>query len=313
MDKPKKPLTLLNCTKIHEPCFPYFGSVYMTLLSVMQGIVLASIFLPISSLLLQNKFFEITKAIPILILAVTLWHKYVNHHQILGWQLGPMDTVIVAAFGLLEAIMVGVANYKDILEPKYIFNENNFDHQIFYLLLCFAGSVALGVIAYAHSGAKASEEYVRKAIIEHYNSCHKCNNGKSHCTYSPENLYSFLIGFEAHCVFGTFITGFLLFLNICFYSLITRYFKVSIISSSVISTIILFFTVYHYIWRYDFKREINDEKRINLLTAIGGSILNQKRKHSLAYWIFIVPFSVSAHFLSHNKIQDAINKARMDC
>lgn len=310
MDKQKKSLTLLNCTKIHEPCFPYFGSVYMTLLSVMQGIVLASIFLPATSLFFQNKFIEIIKAIPILILAVTLWHKYVNHHQILGWQLGPMDTIIVAAFGLLQAIMVSIANLQGSLDPKYIFNGNSFNNQILYLSFCMTGSILLGIIAYAHSGAKASAEYVKKAIIGHHNSCQQYNNSRNHCTYKPENLYSFLIGFEAHCVFGTIITGVLLLLNILLYTILIKT-SIGIIYSSIISTIFIFFIIYHYLWRYEFKREISDETRIHWLTTIGDSVLNQKWKNSLAYWIFIVPFLVFNHCLSQSKFQEMRNKARM--
>ncbi|HHE33014.1 MAG TPA: hypothetical protein ENL07_10455 [Chlorobaculum parvum] len=225
-----------------------------------------------------------------------------------------MDTIIVAAFGIPQAIMVVIAtkNYQESFRPDYTLNINDFDNQIFYLLIYFSISILLGVIAYAHSGAKASEGYVKKAIIEHYNSCPKCKGGKNHCTYQPDNLYDFLIGFEARCVFGTLTTSLLLFLNTYLYIILTKKYNVSIITSSIICIIILFLVIYHYVWRYDFKREISNKKRTQWLTTIGSCILTKKYNYKIIFWILIVPYLMISHFPLYSKKQERKAKERMN-
>jgi hypothetical protein len=63
--KPKDWKSLLNCRGMHNPPFPYFGSVYMTLLSVMNAAILGGI---VADIILQKSFngWEIVKYLPLL-------------------------------------------------------------------------------------------------------------------------------------------------------------------------------------------------------------------------------------------------------
>ncbi len=121
---------LINCRKIHEPCFPYFSIVYMTLLSVMQGIVFASVIMP-TVYFAEKLDYNALLCFSVLIFSIVLWHKYVNHHQILGWQLGPFDTINIAFFGLLQTIMFlkATENHQLSINGNYIFNSIDFTEQ----------------------------------------------------------------------------------------------------------------------------------------------------------------------------------------
>ena len=285
---------LLNCSKIHEPCFPYFGSVYMTLLSVMQGIVLASIVLPFAYFF-KEKSIEAILFVPVLVFSVVLWHKYVNHHQILGWQLGPMDTVIVTSFGLLQAFMVNtvIKNYQGITSGKYILVPLVFDHQVISILTGVTISSLLGAFAYAHAGSKASEKYVKAVIVAHYNSCPKYKQRDSHCILQPEELYNLLIGFETWCLIGSFKITLYSFANLVLYLISTRLFEVKFIASSFCS-VVLFLIVYcYFLWKYDFKRVISNREIIYKIKSLGETSLGLTNQwnNKLLCWFIIIPSS----------------------
>ncbi|XOF34346.1 MAG: hypothetical protein ACL93V_03350 [Candidatus Electrothrix sp. YB6] len=292
---PNESKNLLGCSRIHEPCFPYFGSVYIALLSVMQGIVLAATLSPFAYFVYRGSY-EAILFIPILIQAVVIWHKYVNHHQVLGWQLGPLDTVLVATFGLLQAFMVSAAtqNYP-VAGNSLLLNIHIFDSQIICILFEISISGLLGVAAYAYSGATASDSYVKNALAAHFNSCPKYEQRKIHCMLSPEELYSFLIGFEVWCIVGTLEISILLFLNLSFYLFLTIFLGVSVIPSSVISITISAIILFYYAWRYDFKRAVSDFERILHIISFGDEslLLTETGKNKFLCWMVFIP----VHFL----------------
>ena len=295
---------LINCRKIHEPCFPYFGSVYMTLLSVMQGIVFASTVVPTISFLEQLKW-DWLLCFSVLIFSIVLWHKYVNHHQILGWQLGPFDTVNIAVFGLLQTVMVinATKNYKDLLDNRYIFDETIFCNQSVYLIAMILFSASLGVASYAHSGSESCKSYVKNVIVEHYNTCSKCNKGNSHCIYDPVDLYQFLVGFEARCLIGTLEICFYLFIDLFLLLFLKNVSENFSLASSVLSVVIYIFITFYFVWHFDFKREIRCPKKMSRTLEIGKFIINNKDRDKLHFWLLVVPRKFFFSFFPFSKVE----------
>jgi uncharacterized protein len=280
----------------------------MTLLSVMQGIVFTSMVVEVvSSIKTLN--YNFLLFFSVLFFSVVLWHKYVNHHQILGWQLGPFDTINIAFFGLLQAFMVANAKAYQSANGEEAFLR----HTEYFLVIVFV-SVMLAVISYAHSGSESCKDYVKNVITEHYNTCSKCSNGNAHCIYNPADLYQFLIGFEARCLIGTIEVCFYIFIDLVlllFIVFISDKTPFVLSVSSMLSIIIYFLVTLYYVWRFEFKREINDQEKMNRTLEMGRFIVNNKNKDKLLFWVFSVPkkfffsfspfFEVKEFFLAKNK------------
>ncbi len=269
----------------------------MTLLSVMQGIVFTSMVMPmVSSIKTWN--YNFLLFFSVLFFAIVLWHKYVNHHQILGWQLGPFDTINIAFFGLLQTVMVVNANggYQSADGVKLIFTEEAFfRHTKYFLILVFI-SVMLGAISYAHSGSESCKDYVKNVITEHYNTCSKCSNGNAHCIYKPADLYQFLIGFEARCLIGTIEVCFYIFIDLILLLFIAAISDKTPFVLSVLSIIIYLLVTSYYVWRFEFKREINNQRKMNCTFEMGRFIVNSKNRERLFFWIFSIPKKILFFF-----------------
>lgn len=294
---------LINCRKIHEPCFPYFGTVYMTLLGVMQGIVFAATIVPTVSFLEGFKY-DWLLCFSVLLFSIVLWHKYANHHQIIGWQLGPFDTINIAFFGLLQTIMVINVNknYQVMIEGNYTFSEVVFYKQTIYFIFTILCSVSLGVISYAHSGSEVCKSYVKNVIIEHYNTCSKCNNGRNHCIYDPADLYQFLVGFEAICLIGAIETCLYMVVNLTILSVLIKIFNNYIIILSIIMYILITF---YFVINFEFKREITSSKKMHRTLKLGKFIVSNENKEKLWFWLFVIPryfFCSFSHFSNIKKI-----------
>lgn len=167
---------LLRRNNIHTSAFPYFSSVYMTYFSVIQGVILSASFLyflygfvygcPKYSLLL----------LPVMSFSVLIWHNYVSHHQLVGWQLGFADTYFIGGFGfsqlssaavpitLIQEVMTHKVGQPHIVELFWMSCGGPFICVIFFMIL----SAIIGFIAYWYSIRNLSISYVRKIISQNY-------------------------------------------------------------------------------------------------------------------------------------------------
>lgn len=168
----------LDCKKLckcfHEPPFPYFASVYMTLLSVIQGIFFSCVIISCSENIDFNLFYFdefFYQKINVLIVITLIWHNYINHHQLIGWQLNILDSFIIILFGLIQGIMIFSLN----------------QHILSHIYFSIVGVLILGTFAYWYAEKQIQKEYVQTILIEHYK---KCSGNQA------INVYYFLVGFE---------------------------------------------------------------------------------------------------------------------
>jgi len=162
----------LDLKQYHNPPFGYFSSVYMTLHSVFQSFAFAGIMTAAATRFTFDLGGEIDWRWPEYVVSglvvLMLWHKYVSHHQFIGWQLTIWDTIIVAGFGLIEGLMVATLNHRDAEGVVHLL-----------IALLFFG----GVVAYWHAGRQTAKPYVKHIFDEHY---------KEHA----EAMYHAIVGFE---------------------------------------------------------------------------------------------------------------------
>lgn len=159
----------LNNEKIQNTPFSYFSTVYITLLSIFQSMAFAGIILSA----LDNKFedgvrfdFDLITYFNCILFVAVLWHKYVNHHQIIGWQITKVDTMIIVGFGICEGLM--------ILSLK---------HDPWMVHVWIALQISLGVIAYTYAEYQIKQDYVKDIFIRYYEE-------------DGESIYYAMIGFE---------------------------------------------------------------------------------------------------------------------
>ncbi|WP_200383198.1 hypothetical protein [Thiococcus pfennigii] len=143
---------------LYEPIAPYFTNTYNTLISVVQGIALASLFFVIQGAIDESGLsgFPILGIWKILIafcFASLVWHRYVVHDQYLVWPLDIVDTLIPMGFAVLQMILM-----------LYIFRET-FVFSGVLGLLCF-----LGAIAYKNADIKHARPRTFKIYKNHFES-----------------------------------------------------------------------------------------------------------------------------------------------
>jgi hypothetical protein len=146
---------VFRCTQTRVAPADYFSSVYMTLLSVFQGVVVAGLFSGFFERCLKDGctwYVELPKFLPVAFLLVLVWHKYVNHHQFLGWQLFWHDTLIVAGFGFLECLLVYLAVKIDV----------------FLVCVLVAFCFLMGGVAYRHAASSYGEDDAKEVYSHHY-------------------------------------------------------------------------------------------------------------------------------------------------
>lgn len=126
----EKPQTVKLKKVLHEPVAPYFANMYNTLISIVQGVALGSLFCIISSQKDLNRLI-VCKSIITLLVMCTIWHRYVTHTQYIAWRLGIFDTLIPILFAMLQFLLV-------LAIPI----------SIFYFSVAFTAIFILGFFAY---------------------------------------------------------------------------------------------------------------------------------------------------------------------
>jgi hypothetical protein len=194
----------LYCDKIHQPITNYFSGVYMTFLSIIEGSVLALIFEIIKSNYKSVSIDYILKDFPayvvnndidriiiIIFSSILIWHRYINHHQFLGWQITWMDSLFVLLIGLNQVALIF------FIEDKYFF----YLYQIILPLLC--------LFAYLHAYAQHKKQYVMNIFYKHYCGVYSCSI----------IMYNLISNYERKSVNQLFqmCVMFVLLISFCFY------------------------------------------------------------------------------------------------
>ncbi len=222
------------CPKIHSPSTNYFSSVYMTLLSVFQCIILAYLLQPFSVEFLKalndKQPLPLLPFMPPILFAVLLWHNYISHHQIVVWQINKMDTIIIVIFGLIESFMIlGITNNDFIV-----------------LQFSIAVGILWGSIAYLYAYNKINKDYIQEIFKEYY-SCPKktCN--------LADKLRQKMIDFEFNAFYKLLLDGIILLL----FAFLLKLYKGDI----TIGYLVFFastFLIYSILHDLDIKNDLNE-------------------------------------------------------
>src|SRR5258706_11315060 len=226
----KAPLELL---KTHNPPFSYFSTVSMTLLSIVQGIALTGIIEVASNRLATGYSWRVFEDLVAICFTAALWHRYVIHHQFVGWQLTWIDTVIIVTFGIIEGLMVGA-----LRDP------NGVGKVHFFIFLGYFG----GIFAYSYSIARVRNTYVKRVFRQHYRS-------------QGEQIYLALLGHEYQSRWIVLIFAFILAIlaSACLWRP-----DLSGVVSPVSSLLII-----TYLIRWDLERYLTNDKKWEEMCEIG--------------------------------------------
>lgn len=141
-------------TILYEPIAPYFNNAYNTIISIVQGIALSSLFFIINNQYENNNIFNkfcIFKVIIIFLTICIIWHRYITHNQYLVWRIDVLDTIIpmlLAVSQILLALSV--------------------DAEIFYFSLIFTVLCFLGSVAYINAIFKYNRPMSLELYKEHF-------------------------------------------------------------------------------------------------------------------------------------------------
>lgn len=247
---------------LHDSPFPYFSQVYLTILSVFQSFAIAGVItvaiqaykMPTGGTSwdsLISIFRGFSNHLAAIIFAITLWHKYANHHQFIGWQLKHWDTLIVFGFGAIEALMLVVlttGKRLDLVQP-----------------IMGIGTL-FGVLAYWYAKSQFCKEYVRDVYREHYcptpHDCRLPQGCQRHC--EAKDVYYALLGFEQRSIMGAFYFG----LAITIFGLFAVLVPAASFSCSVLNIILMVV----FLLRWDLCGQISDEDSWNALIKSGKDI-----------------------------------------
>lgn len=306
MENYKPAKLLLSCPAIHDPTFTYFSSAYMTLLSIIQAFVIAwclSNLLDIfqnTSIDFSYKILWTTCIIPILLFAITLWHKYVNHHQIAGWQLSWKDTVLVVLFGIFQclpvALLLGTDTDKHSLRIEHAFSYD------WLILLIISIEVLFGTLAYAHSGSKLNQDYVKNILNYRFATiCAKNPKNKPPCMehldeYADGNrecpakkIHALVVGFEVVSFQSTLATSLILIsISISYRYTLSAIQDLGLEIISIKIAILSFFNIlfsavlFRYLIKYDLDRLLENEDG-NLLEC-GSKAQKQISNTNILWW-----------------------------
>lgn len=189
---PKKENTLKNpiysCHITKEAVFPYFSNVNMTLVSVIQSACLAlflnnvfrDIFLKDSNYIivpgnLLNEY--CLRYLLTIITIVLVWHKYINHHQFIGWQSKWIDSFVIISFGIIEAFLIQFSHG----------NEHFFQFYITSILILFIGS-----LAYYNAYIQFNKHYVKGIYEFKFSTCnikYSCQDKSCYNIIDFMNIY----------------------------------------------------------------------------------------------------------------------------
>ena len=233
-----KEIEATSCPKNHEPIAPYFSNVYMTLLSVIQGMVIAGVFTiawddfkgEVPHNIANNSIFmkyPMHQYLILIILSIVIWHKYINHHQFLGWQIVWEDSVIMFSFGIMQGLLLFFTVQNNIWFYNII--------SIFPLL---------GALAYFHASQQHKQDYVKDIFYNHYCKREKCSN----------IIYDFMTSYEIKSI-KINLKIFVIFIIFAFIVNIFNSLIVQIVISFLIIISLLIFLIMH-----DLKKMIKSQK-----------------------------------------------------
>lgn len=177
-----KSIPIYQCNNTKIAVTPYFNSVYLAIISVIQSTALAGLLITLNtpgtspgSVFTWQIIFKNLREPDTIILAlrflvagalfVLIWFKYVNHHQFIGWQLECKDAIFTFALAVIEYFIIIFMKYGDATT--------------FYSMV---GILYLyGIFAYRHAINKTKDKYILKFLRNHYLdsvlciSCHQNN------------------------------------------------------------------------------------------------------------------------------------------
>jgi hypothetical protein len=89
---------------LHEPVSPYLAETYNMIIHLIQGVVLASLFV----VLIENELTArlLFKIIPVFFLAVVIWHSYFVHDQYIAQRARLFDTLAPIMLGVSQGLVV---------------------------------------------------------------------------------------------------------------------------------------------------------------------------------------------------------------
>lgn len=296
---------ILSCPAIHDPPFTYFSSAYMTLLSIIQAFVIAWCLTSAFEVFGKGNtnlacFLWQACLLPMLLFASILWHKYVNHHQIAGWQLTWRDTIIVVLFGLFQCI--GLALFKHLTLTNNVINIDALFEFNWSMVAIISLEIFLGTLAYAHSGSKLNHTYVKQILDHRFRIvCNDESNITPPCKANlpddkrntgdcpAKDIHLLVLGFEVISLKATLITSRNIFLlSLIYLSVICAIQNLKLDMLWVRVMIILTFNslagifLWVYLVKYDLRRLL--AKGGNRLSTYGGSAKTNIDNTSVFWW-----------------------------
>lgn len=187
---------LAKCLRSYVAPASYFASAYMTLLSVVVGGILARVLVEFGmTFSLRGSWGDIDwnwlYYAAVLVYVVGLWHKYVTHHQFVGWQFSMLDTSIVVLFGVTQAVMLSALKG---LDPGSA-GASRPDEAMVLGSIVFG--CVIGVVAYARALARHVSPSAKVLFDKHY----RCP-GEPRCS-AGERAYTAMREYERSALVGT--------------------------------------------------------------------------------------------------------------
>lgn len=168
---------------LHEPVFPFFSSVYSSILSAINGVSLAVLLLYTAETIgnacsFYQELLTFLKAAVVFLSIVVVWHKYTTHNRYVAWPLWWLDSMIPFLFGVCEFMFA--------LQVKESASLAGFSFWMWSLSF-------LGFLAYCHSFVRYRKykTTVKRFYHEHYDN-HDFEKA----------LYVFIDRFNKVCIWG---------------------------------------------------------------------------------------------------------------
>jgi hypothetical protein len=136
---------------IHEPVAPYFVTIYGTLISIVQSLVLGfllfSVFKSEDIVVGQN----LLKAFVVFVLIGLIWHRYITYIQYLGYPLGPFDTMIPLIFAVIQFVIIW-----------------SLDKPVGIFAIAMTCAPIWGILAYTNVCIRSRDPNVRALFYQHF-------------------------------------------------------------------------------------------------------------------------------------------------
>lgn len=240
-------INVLSCEKTHIPISGYFSGVYMTFLSIIQGVILGMLLQVIYEKYVYNGnilYFisesNFDRYIIIIVSSLVVWHKYINHHQFLAWHITWLDSFWLLIIGIDQAALVFFVDHKDA----------------FYIPQMMLP--LLGLLAFNHSAKQHQNKYVKKMFFSHY--CMR--------RFCSEAMYNAVLNYEKKSVIELVVMSVAIFVL----SLIAMIYNERSVALFISVIIIIYLIIY--LFKTDLTIYLN--KNILLLCSKGYSVMNNE-------------------------------------